>query len=327
MTRPNRPSGTTVLSGASADQWSDSDPWTVLRLILWSADYLTNKSVTSGRLDAEHLLAHVLGVNRLQLYLEFERPLAREELDAFRPLLRRRAAREPLQYVIGHQPFRELVLMVTPEVLIPRPETEQLVDVILNWLSVENIQQPTVLDIGTGTGAIALSLAAEAEARVTATDVSVAALGIARSNRLAAGLVERVELLDGSLFEPVEPGASFQVIVSNPPYIAEVDEETLEPEVRDWEPRQALFSGADGLDVIRGLVSGAQRYLRPNGLLAMEVGSGQARTVASLLETSGDYAAVRIEQDHAGLERFVLAQGAKTHNRGLAEPAPSTGDM
>jgi len=327
MTGPNRSSGSAVVSGASADQWSDADPWTVLRLILWSADYLTNKGVSSGRLDAEHLLAHVLGVKRLQLYLEFERPLAQEELDAFRPLLRRRAAREPLQYVIGHQPFRELVLTVAPEVLIPRPETEQLVDVILNWLAAEHIQQPTVLDIGTGTGAIALSLAAEAEATVTATDVSIAALGIARSNRLAAGLVQRVELLDGSLFEPVEPGASFHVVVSNPPYIAEVDEETLEPEVRDWEPRRALFAGADGLDVIRGLVSGARRHLRPDGLFAMEVGSGQARTVASLLETSGDYAAVRIEKDHAGLERFVLAQGAKTDHRGLAEPAPSTGDV
>lgn len=327
MTRPNRSSGTAVVSGASADQWSESDPWTVLRLILWSADYLTNKGVFSGRLDAEHLLAHVLGVNRLQLYLEFERPLAAEELDTFRPMLRRRAAREPLQYVIGQQPFRELVLTVAPEVLIPRPETEQLVDVILDWLKAEDIQQPTVLDIGTGTGAIALSLAAEVEARVTATDVSAAALGIAGSNRFAAGLVELVELIEGSLFEPVEPRSRFHVIVSNPPYIAEVDEETLEPEVREWEPRNALFAGADGLDVIRGLVSGAERHLRPGGLLAIEVGSGQARTVVSLLEASGDYAAVRIEQDHAGLERFVLAQGAKIHDRGLAEPALFTGDV
>ncbi len=327
MTGPNRSSGAAIVSGASADQWSDSDPWTVLRLILWSADYLTNKGVFSGRLDAEHLLAHVLGVNRLQLYLEFERPLAAKELDTFRPMLRRRAAREPLQYVIGQQPFRELVLTVAPEVLIPRPETEQLVDVILEWLKAEDIQQPTVLDIGTGTGAIALSLAAEAEARVTATDVSAAALGIAGSNRFAAGLVERVELIEGSLFEPLEPRARFHVIVSNPPYIAEVDEETLQPEVREWEPRNALFAGADGLDVIRGLVSGAERHLGPGGLLAIEVGSGQARTVVSLLEASGDYAAVRIEQDHAGLERFVLAQGAKTHDRGLAEPALFTGDV
>ena len=135
MTRPDRSAGGTVVSGASADQWSDSDPWTVLRLILWSAEYLTKKGVPSGRLDAEHLLAHVLGVNRLQLYIEFERPLTPEELDAFRPLLKRRATREPLQYVIGYQPFRELELKVVPGVLIPRPETEELVGVILEWIA------------------------------------------------------------------------------------------------------------------------------------------------------------------------------------------------
>lgn len=326
MTGPDRSVGGTVASGATADQWADSDPWTVLRLILWSADYLSEKGVPSGRLDAEHLLAHVVGVGRLQLYLEFERPLTPAELDAFRPLLKRRAAREPLQYIIGHQPFRNLELKVAPGVLIPRPETEQLVERVLEWIRCGPTAAPTILDIGTGTGAIALSLAAEASAMVTATDVSDTALAIAVENRDAAELTDVVAFRAGSLFEAVPHDAQFDVIVSNPPYIAEVDEQTLDPEVRDWEPRDALFAGTDGLDVIRRLAEGAARHLRCGGLLALEVGSGQARTVASLLEAEAGYTDVRIGRDHDGIERFVLAHGAMDYDRASVKPAPSTGD-
>ena len=161
---------------------------------------------------------------------------------------------------------------------------------------------------------------------VTATDVSDAALGIATENRDAANLGDVVAFHAGSLFEAVPDDADFDVIVSNPPYIAEVDEQTLHPEVRDWEPRDALFAGEDGLDVIRGLVDGAARHLRSGGLLALEVGSGQARTVAALLEAEAGYTAVRIERDHEGIERFVLAHGATDYDRASAEPGPSTGD-
>ena len=326
MTRPDQSAGGAVASGATADQWTQSDPWTVLRLILWSADYLSGKGVESGRLDAEHLLAHVVGVGRLQLYLDFDRPLTPVELDAFRPLLKRRAAREPLQYIIGFQPFRNLELKVAPGVLIPRPETEQLVECVLEWIRSMSIDTPTVLDIGTGTGAIALSLAAEASAIVTATDVSDAALGIAGENRDAAELGDVVAFHEGSLFEAVPHDADFDVIVSNPPYISEVDEQVLDPEVRDWEPREALFAGSDGLDVIRGLVEGAARHLRSGGLLAIEVGMGQARTVAALLEAEDGYTSVRIERDHEGIERFVLAHGATNKDPASAETALSTGD-
>lgn len=326
MTSADRPPAATV-SGASLDQWSDSDPWTVLRLILWSADYLSKKGVPSARLDAEHLLAHVLGVGRLQLYLEFERPLTPEELDRFRPLLKRRAGREPLQYIVGRQPFRELDLEVRPGVLIPRPETEELVDHVLAWLRTRGEAMERALDIGTGTGAIALSLALEGGVRVTGTDISEAALALALANRDAASLGDRVDFRAGSLFESLDDGAVFDVIVSNPPYVAEVDEATLEPEVRDWEPRTALFAGADGLDVIRDLVTGAARHLRAAGLFALEVGAGQARAVAALLETSGEYTSVRIARDHAGIERFVLAQAGTGHDRAPAGPVPTTGDM
>jgi release factor glutamine methyltransferase len=296
-----------VVSPASADQWSDSDPWTLLRLILWSSEYLEGKGLSSGRLDAEYLLAHVLGTGRLQLYMDFERPLKQEELNQFRPLLKRRASREPLQYILGCQPFRELELIVRPGVLIPRPETEQLVDEVLQWFLSEEVDRPTALDIGTGSGAIALSLAAESGAKVVATDISSVALDLARSNAEAAGLEALVEFREGSIFEPIPATARFDAIVSNPPYVREKDEPLLEPEVLDWEPREALFSGKDGLDVIRDLVAGAFQYLRPGGLLALEVGLGQAREVALLLEDSGYYASVKIKRDHATLERFVIA--------------------
>tara|TARA_B100000676_G_scaffold164890_1_gene162169 strand:+ start:1201 stop:2169 length:969 start_codon:yes stop_codon:yes gene_type:complete len=296
-----------VVSPASANQWSDSDPWTLLRLILWSSEYLEGKGLSSGRLDAEYLLAHVLGTGRLQLYMDFERPLEQEELNQFRPLLKRRASREPLQYILGCQPFRELELIVRPGVLIPRPETEQLVDEVLDWFLSEGVDRPTALDVGTGSGAIALSLAAESGAKVVATDISSVALDLARSNAEAAGLEALVEFREGSIFEPIPATARFDAIVSNPPYVREKDEPLLEPEVLDWEPREALFSGKDGLDVIRDLVAGAFQYLRPGGLLALEVGLGQAREVALLLEDSGYYASVKIKRDHATLERFVIA--------------------
>ena len=296
-----------VVSPASANQWSDSDPWTLLRLILWSSEYLEGKGLSSGRLDAEYLLAHVLGTGRLQLYMDFERPLEQEELNQFRPLLKRRASREPLQYILGCQPFRELELIVRPGVLIPRPETEQLVDEVLDWFLSKEVDRPTALDVGTGSGAIALSLAAESGAKVVATDISSVALDLARSNAEAAGLEALVEFREGSIFEPIPATARFDAIVSNPPYVREKDEPLLEPEVLDWEPREALFSGKDGLDVIRDLVAGAFQYLRPGGLLALEVGLGQAREVALLLEDSGYYASVKIKRDHATLERFVIA--------------------
>ena len=287
------------------------DAWTVLRLILWSADYLEGKGIESGRLDAEHLLAHAVGVDRLQLYLDFERPLSREELDSVRPLLKRRATREPLQYIVGRQPFRELDLEVSPQVLIPRPETEVLVDQILAWISERERPGATALDVGTGSGAIGLSLAFEGSfASVVATDVAEGALEVARRNRDAVELEDVVDLRKGEFFEPLEGDERFDVIASNPPYVAEVDESSLQPEVRDWEPRKALFAGADGLAVLRRLTAEASRYLKVGGLLALEVGSGQAGAVFGMLGQAGGYEDLRIVRDYSGKERFVLAHGA-----------------
>ncbi|MED5562961.1 MAG: peptide chain release factor N(5)-glutamine methyltransferase, partial [Gemmatimonadota bacterium] len=255
------------------------ESWTILRMILWSAEYLKNKGVETGRLDAEWLLAAALGVDRLQLYLKYDRPLSSEEREAFKPLLRRRAGREPLQYIIGRTGFRELELKTDPRVLIPRPETEVLVQEVLDWASAG---AESVWDMGTGAGAVALSLAAEGTwTRVVATDVSPEALSVAADNAERYDLGGHVEFREGSLFEPLEEGERFDVIVSNPPYIAEGEKGELQPEVRDWEPPEALFAGADGLDVIRQLVAGAPKHLLSGGLLALECGLGQAEGIAA----------------------------------------------
>ena len=282
------------------------EPWTILRMILWSAEYLKNKGVETGRLDAEGLLAAALGVDRLQLYLKYDRPLSSEEREAFKPLLRRRAGREPLQYIIGRTGFRELELKTDPRVLIPRPETEVLVQEVLDWASAG---AESVWDMGTGAGAVALSLAAEGTwTRVVATDVSPEALSVAADNAERYDLGGHVEFREGSLFEPLEEGERFDVIVSNPPYIAEGEKGELQPEVRDWEPPEALFAGEDGLDVIRELVAGAPKHLLSGGLLALECGLGQAEGIAADVQATGAFGAVRIRADLTGRPRFVTAE-------------------
>jgi release factor glutamine methyltransferase len=285
------------------------ESWTILRVILWSAGYLTEKGVEAGRLDAEWLLAAALGVDRLQLYLQFDRPLSPEEREAFKPLLRRRASREPLQYIIGRAAFRQLELKTDPRVLIPRPETEVLVQEVLDWASTAGGSLGRVWDVGTGTGAVALSLAVEGSCTsVVATDVSPEALSVAAENVERYGLSRLVEFREGSLFEPLEKGEDFDVIVSNPPYVAEGEKGDLQPEVRDWEPPEALFAGEDGMDVIRQLVAGAPDHLLAGGLLALECGLGQAEHVATAVNATGAFSAIRIRPDLTGRPRFVMAE-------------------
>ncbi len=291
----------------------------MLRLMRWSGEYLESKGVARGRLDAEHLLAHAVGVPRLQLYLQFDRPLEAEELDRFRPLLRRRAEREPLQYILGRAAFRELELTVDPRVLVPRPETEILVEEVLAWAAAQHRDDLTAVDLGTGSGAIALSLLHEGPfAHVVATDASEDALVVAALNARSTGIEERLELRRGSLFEPLGEGERFDALVSNPPYVAEAEAPGLEPEVGVWEPAQALFGGADGLTVLRAIAEGAGPYLQPGGLLALEVGAGQAGVVVTAVEGVGEYDDVSVRRDLAGRQRVVLARraGARTESEG-----------
>jgi release factor glutamine methyltransferase len=294
---------------AAAVARTDTEPLTVLSVMLRSAEYLAGKGVESARLDAEHLLASVLGVGRLEMYLQHERPMTPDELERFRPLLKRRGQREPLQYILGRQGFRELDLEVGPGVLIPRPETEQLVELVLAWAG--DRRDLVALDVGTGSGAIALSLLAEGPfARVVGTDASADALAWAARNRAAAGLDSRLELREGRLFGTLQAGEAFDVVVSNPPYVAESDRGGLQPEVAGWEPEQALFAGEDGLAVLRELVPGAAAALKPGGLLALEIGEGQAEGVVELVDEARAYEDTTVHRDLAGRKRMVTARKA-----------------
>lgn len=299
------------------------EPWTVLRMIRWSAGYLQEKGVEQGRLDGEHLLAHALGLSRLQLYLQYERPLTADELASYKPLLLRRARREPLQYVLGYTSFRELELRTDSRALVPRPETERLVQEVLEWARARAGAPDglTALDVGTGSGCIALSLAREGPfSQVLGTDASEEALELARENAREGGVEDRLELASGPLYEPAA-GRRFDVVVSNPPYVAETERGQLEPEVRDWEPEGALFAGPDGMDVLRPLVAGAPEHLHPDGLLALEVGLGQADAVAGLVESTGAFGAPSIRRDLTGRPRMVLAE-AQDAMRGTENSDP-----
>jgi release factor glutamine methyltransferase len=273
-----------------------------------AADWLAARGIADPRLESELLLAAVLGLKRLDLYLQHERPLGSDELERYRGAVRRRGRREPLQYIVGEAAFRDLVLRVDARALIPRPETEVLVGVVLSWAGPwrERVGRPlSAADVGTGTGAIALSLLREGPfSRVVGTDISRAALELAAENAAASGLAP--ELREGAGLAPLA-GERFDAVVSNPPYIAEAEGAALPPEVRDWEPGPALFAGPDGLAVLRELVGGAARCLVPGGLLALEVGAGQAADVAGWLRVDPRYGSVDIAHDLTGRERIVCA--------------------
>ena len=280
--------------------------WTVLALLRWTTQHFGAQGIETPRLDAECLLAHALGADRLRLYLDFDKPVEPAERAVFRELVRRRASeRIPVSQLTGSREFWSLPLEVTSDVLTPRPETETLVAAALEFLA-QAEGEVRVLDLGTGSGAIALALAREREkARLIATDVSEQALSVARRNALALGLAARVVFAWGSLFEPVR-GERFDLIVSNPPYLAEHESKALPPELAH-EPPGALFGGADGYRVLRPLVAQAPEHLRPGGALAVEVAPAQAETVAALCMQAG-LGCIAIARDLAGRPRVVSAR-------------------
>ena len=283
---------------------------TALSLAQKAGAHLAAKGIEQARLEAELLLAAVLGISRLDLYLQFDRPVDERQLEQFRQHVRRRLKREPLQYILGRTTFRKLELSVDSRVLIPRPETEGLVDHVLRWLKSQE-QPQTILDLGTGSGAIALSVVKESDAAAVATDVSDDALAVARSNAVTLGLDQRIDFRAGDLWRPLSAGEIFDAVVSNPPYVADAEGATLQPEVRDWEPARALYAGARGLDLIEAIVAGAPERIRAGGLLALEIGADQASAVRALLEQDTRYLNVQIHKDLAGRERVVLAETPK----------------
>ena len=279
-----------------------AEQWTVLKILQWTADYFSGKEIDSARLEAELLLAETLDLDRVGLYVNFERPLNADELTAFRERVRRRALREPVQYILGETEFWSLMFNVNPAVLVPRADTEVLVEEALARIE----GSARILDVGTGSGAIAIALAHEKpEIQVTALDCSEPALEVARDNARRNGVAERVTCLVGDLAS-LPPGP-FAMVVSNPPYIPSGDWQKLMPEVRDHEPRLALDGGDDGLEAYRQLVMQAGQVLMPGGWLLVEVGINQATDVSALFKAAG---LVEIGQrdDYSGIARVVMGR-------------------
>ena len=296
-----------------------NETWTVLKIIQWTTEYLKGKGIDNPRLDSEVLLAHLLRLDRVGLYLNFDRPLSRDELSSFREIVKRRGSREPLQYITGHQEFWSLDFKVTPDVLIPRPDTEILVEEALKAVRRETLdvrrqnQLPfTILDLCTGSGCIAISLAHELkDAVVYAVDTSEAALSIARENAEKNVVQDRVIFLQGDLYEAltshVSRLTSYDLIVSNPPYIKNIDIPNIQPEVRDYEPRMAVDGGTEGLGFYKRIVADAPNHLSPHGWLMVEVGEGQADAVSKMMADTGAFESISTVKDLAGIERVVKA--------------------
>jgi release factor glutamine methyltransferase len=281
--------------------------WTVADAMAWTVDYLTRKQVESPRRSAEWLLSAATNLSRIELYAHHDRPLTPEERAAFRAGIERRAAGEPLQYVTGEMPFRHLVLQVRPGVFIPRPETEVLVDAVLEYLDRCGVDEPVVVDLCTGSGAVAVSTAFErAGARVHATEIVPETAEVARLNAERAGVVDRVSVVVGDLFAPLPDDlrGRVDVVVSNPPYIPSADLADLPAEVALREPRIALDGGVDGLDTVRRIVDGARDWLRPGGLLAMETDTARVKDAAELMASW--YEGVVVRRDLTGRDRIAF---------------------
>lgn len=276
----------------------------VLEIIQKSSEFLSARGVESARLNAELLIGHALELKRMQLYLQFERVLTEPELEKIRPLVKRRSQREPLQYIIGTVEFGGLKLKVDRRALIPRPETELLIEKIVGLC----VQPPqSVLDLGTGTGAIALALAkAFSEAQITAVDVSPEALALAAENVLASGFGPRVRLINSAWFKELQPEDRFELIVSNPPYLTDAETDAAAPEVRGHEPRSALVGGLDGLVDLREIISAASQFLAPSGLLALETGIAQHAELMTLAAAHG-FERIESGRDLTGRDRFIFA--------------------
>jgi len=281
--------------------------WTVLSLLQWGSDYLKAKGFDESRLTVDLILAHVLSLPRLGLYLQFDRPLTADELLRFKALFKRRLAHEPLQYIIGETDFMGLRVRVTPDVLVPRPETELLAERAIEDLKRRGPGSQSVLEIGTGSGNLAIAIARFVPtARVLSIDVSAPALAVAGENLRSHGITN-VDLQEADVFSDGLGGRTFDMIVSNPPYVSLAEYAELEPEVRDFEPRLATTDEADGLRVIRRIVELSDTALDPGGSLLLEVAYDQSRAVAQLLEQHG-LREIQWHDDHAGIPRVVSAQ-------------------
>jgi release factor glutamine methyltransferase len=281
---------------------AEHEVWTTLKVLTWTKEFLLSKGIANARLEAEWLLCAVTGLDRVGLYLQYDKPLNESELADYRVKVARRAKREPLQHILGSQEFCGLEFEVNADVLVPRYDTEVLVSAAF----ASHPNAAAILDIGTGSGCVAVSLQKLfTNAAVTATDISNAALTVARRNAEKHGTA--IEFLTGSLLEPVS-GRCFDLIVSNPPYIPSADIETLDQEVRDYDPRSALDGGIDGLDIYRELIPAAADHLNPGGWLLVEIGVGQAEDVVQIVTKTGSFGDPHVFRDPADIIRVIGAE-------------------
>ena len=283
---------------------------TVLEAIKKTAEFFANKGVDSPRLQAELLLAHVLQLPRMKLYLNFDRALTPVEVDAFREAVRRRGQREPLQHIVGSVSFCGLEITASRHALIPRPETELLAQMGWDFLQQHSATTPTTFDFGTGTGCLPVAIAVNCpRARVWAGDISSEALALARANAARHSVQDRIQFIESDGFDGLPADLRFDLIVSNPPYIATAEIATLQPEVRDHDPRLALDGGADGLDFYRRLAEQGGARLNAGGKIMVELGDGQAAAVTEIFSAQ-KWIVEAIRQDDSPRDRFLLAKRA-----------------
>jgi release factor glutamine methyltransferase len=284
---------------------------TLVEAVNSAAITLSTAGIANARLDAEVLLSHILSKDRIWLITHRDDVLDDKDRRAFDAMIQRRTIREPLQYLIGNQEFWGLEFKVTPDVLIPRPETELIIETALAVV-VDRDRRVRIIDLCTGSGCIAVCLAKElASAHVIATDASERALAVARENARKHGVADRIRYLEGDLFEPLEEldiRGQIDIVVSNPPYVRAGELPMLQPEVREYEPELALVAGPDGTEIAARIITFASEYLRKSGTFIMEMGLGQAETLTRMVEATGAYSKPGILKDLAGIERVIVAK-------------------
>jgi len=285
--------------------------WTIQKLLNWVTEYLTSKDIDSPRLSAELLLSCVLGLKRLELYTQFEKIVTEQQLDRLHELVERAGRHEPIAYLAGKTEFYSLELDITPDCMIPRPETELLVERAVEFLRSRTGRQ-FVCDLCTGSGCIAAAIARNyPDCRIFATDISDAALSVAAKNIEKHRLKERIRLLCGDLFDPIIPQlgeGGFDLIVCNPPYVSASEFEKLGKNVKDYEPKSALFAGADGLDIYRRIIEKVDTFLKPDAALMLEIGYSQGQAVRQLFEQAGCFSEIKIEKDFNNNDRIAIAK-------------------
>ena len=286
------------------------ETWTITKLLNWVTQYLADKGIESPRLSAELLLSNVLELKRIELYTNHDKPVTKPDLDKLHKLVKRAGQNEPISYLVGKTEFYSMELLVTPDCLIPRPETELLVQRAIEFLRTRQGKQ-SVCDLCTGCGCIAVAIAKNfPDAHIIATDICDKALSVAARNIQKHQLQEKITLLSGDLFDPIIPKLDvekFDLIVCNPPYVSTAEYEKLDKNVKDYEPRLALFAGVDGLDIYRRIIEKVDWFLKSDAALILEIGYAQGQAVRELLERIEIFSEIKIEKDFHNNDRIVIA--------------------